>query len=272
MQSTAETWLAFRRSPAEQKATHVLVPTLCLAGFGVCALAQAQIVPAWVAFVANAVLTITISALGHELVHERPADVDRHFLTRLNLHIYTPLSLGFSELRALHLLHHQDTNGGADPDYPLIKDGKLRAFLRLAFMPEHWFFYAIKHRLVSADFWQLWAIRAVILAGFIYWVGLETYLVLYLLPVKIATAVLYLLFSYEAHTDDQGEPRGTYNFRPKWVVPGSLARYLVGRVACNGSYYHATHHRYPWISGNRLHTATEWLQKKQRFPVRRRLV
>lgn len=272
MQSMVQARASLRRSPTEQAIAHILVPALCLTTFCICALPQMGMVPAWVVFIVNMALTVRISALSHELVHERSANVDRNPLIRLNLHIYTPLSLGFAELRKLHLLHHRHLNSDGDPDYPMIKGGRLRSLLGLAFMPEHWFFYALKHRLISADFWRLWAVRCAILAVFIYVVGLEAYLAFYLLPVKIATAVLYLVFSYDAHTDDDGRRRGSYNISPKWVVPALLARPLVGQVACNASYYHATHHRYPWISANRLHRATEQLQEAERLSVRERLV
>lgn len=262
----------FTRSSTARAIMLALVPALCLTSFAICVLPQIGVVPAWVVFVVNVALTIRIVALHHELIHESKANVDWNPLIMLNLHIYTPFTVGFAELRKLHLLHHQHTNTDGDPDYPMVKGGRLRSVLGLAFMPEYWFFYALKHRLVSSNFWRLLAVRSVVLAVFVYVVGVEVYLVLYLLPSKIANAVLYMLFSYDVHTDDDGERRGNHNFLPMWSAPGTLARWFIGRVAYNGSYHHATHHRYPWVRGDRLHNATAYFQQKEWFSVRRRLV
>lgn len=264
---------SFRRNASERMSAHIAIPVLCLSAFGVSALAVINIIPVWLVFLTQIALSTRIVSLSHELIHSSPVNVNWNFLLRLNMHIYTPLTVGFGELRKLHLLHHQYTNTDNDPDYPVIKGtNKLRSLLGLAFMAEHWFIYVLKHHLISPNFWHLWVIRCIILIGFIYMIGFQNYLLLYLLPLKVASMVVFLMFSYEVHTDDNGAHKDSYNVH-EWPVINPLLRLFTGQTAYNSTVFHATHHRYPWISGWRLPDATDYYlrQKKEQFSVRRLL-
>ena len=243
---------SLRRSDAELRGMTYAIPLLAVSSVLLCLLPQYTAIPAWMVVLINVPLTIRIIGMNHELFHEPLSRVKPHFLLRLNLHVYTPLTVGFDEYRALHLRHHARYNHERDPDYWLIRGGKVNALWRLAFAPEYWFLYCVRHRILSDDFWLLFGGRQLVLAGYILLIGMESYLLVYLLATKIAFALSFLVFSFESHTNRVGEPHGVWNLTPRLTVLNRLILWVIGPYAYNIAYHHASHHAYPWISGARL--------------------
>lgn len=243
---------ALRRSGTEILVGHIFIPVLSLTSVLICLLPNHTGIPAWVVFLVNILLTLQIVGLQHELIHEPKSRTNWNLLLRLNLHVYSPFTPGFEEYRRLHWLHHQYENTENDPDYPMVRGSRLRAAVILAFAPEYWFFYAIRYNLVSQEFWPLYAFRLTVWFAYVAIIGLENYVLLFLLPAKIALALGFTVFSYECHTDNAGRRRGTTNLRARFPSIHKLIKFLIGPYSYNSSHFHAVHHAYPWISGRKL--------------------
>ncbi len=243
---------AYRRTTREIRWMTYAVPLLSVMSVLLCLIPEITSVPAWAIFLVNIPLTIRIVGMNHELFHEPPSKLGGNLLLRLNLHVYTPLTIGFDEYRELHLRHHAYDNSDRDPDFRMIRDGKHNALWRLALAPEYWFLYCMKHGILSRDFWLLHTGRMLVLAGYVALVGVENYLLLFLLPTKLAFALSFLVFSYESHTDATGKPRSIWNLKPRLTLLNRAIYWSIGPYAYNIAYHHATHHAYPWVSGVKL--------------------
>ena len=203
-------------------------------------------------FVLNYCLTLRIIGLKHELIHTaRPQGFSlSYWLIRMNLHVYSPFTLGFDEYKRVHLLHHSATNTPRDPDFLMVKDGKLNAWLRLPFTPEHWFFFAVRRRLVSKDFWFLYVLRLAFLMFAVYEISFGNYLLYFLLPSKLAYLFGFLIFALECHIDENDLKDS--NVKLRWPVVQKVLRLAVGPFTYNGTFYHAVHHRFPRVSSVHL--------------------
>lgn len=205
----------------------------------------------------------------HELMHAPQTIVENNLLLNLNFHVYTPFTLGFGEYRKLHLEHHCNSNSINDPDFWLIKDGKLNAFLRVGFAPEYWFLYSIKKGYFNRKSVLFYVLRMFLLSLYIYTVGFEAFVILYLIPTKIAYALTFMTFSYETHIDDTGTPNGSWNLQPHLKLINQIIKVLIGKQAYNIAYYHATHHKYPLIAGKQLnYVNNEVISQQFRLPER----
>lgn len=266
----AKDFQSLRRSSAEILALNVLIPLLALVSSGICLLPEKLGVPPWMIFFANIVLTTQIAILTHELIHE-PASATRWNLPlRINLHLYSPFTVGFAEYRRLHGLHHVNANcPESDPDYFFIRGGGLRAFLTLAFAPEYLFFYVLHKKEAQPDFYAFHLCRNGLLLGYIYLLGFWTFALLFFIPAKLAWGIGFLLFSYESHIDEHGIREGSFNLEPQSALLRMLLKLLVGPYAYYVAFSHASHHAYPRASGRkrgRLSGLRE--QKNTRLPAR----
>lgn len=237
----------------------ILVPLLSVLSIVICLLPEYLGVPELVVFLLNIILTIIIAGFVHELIHANKSNYMWNYLLRINLHIYTPFTLGFNDIRKIHLAHHRHTNGSKDPDYPCVKGGKIRSFISLAFLPEVQFFGAIKHGMWDRESWITYPIRMIILISYIALIGLENYLLLYLLATKVAYSISFYLFSYEAHTNNDGDRVDVVNLVGPFPL---LSKLLIGPYAYNIAHCHAAHHAFPWVSGRKLNLLDEnWASK-----------
>lgn len=246
----------FKRSQTEVTLFNVLIPLLPIVSVSICLLPNMSLVPWWVIFLINMALTTQIVALQHELLHEPRAATRSNWLLRTNLHVYTPFTVGFDDYQKLHLLHHQHVNQDNDPDFPMVKGGPLSSFGILAFAPEYWFFYVVRNRLTGDKFWVFYAFRIITLVLYVSILGPWAYFFLYLLPSKVAFALSFFVFSYEAHTDVQGQRSGFYNLIGRFPIISTLTKWTIGPYAYNIAFYHATHHEFPWMSGRKLSSIT----------------
>lgn len=253
----SESNVVYRRSRSEVLLINLLIPTLSLISVAICLLPRMGFLPNWLVFTLNIILTTHIVALTHELIHEPKSSTAWNWLLRLNLHLYSPATLGFDELRRLHLLHHFHADTPLDPDYFLIQGGRLRSFFTLAFAPEFWFFSALRRHEIQSRFWILQIIRIFVFLLFVMAVGLENYFLLFYIPSKISFAIGFLIFSYESHTDLEGKHDRTYNLKARFPSIHSLLKVLIGSYAYHIAFDHASHHKFPWVSGKKLGLISE---------------
>lgn len=243
---------------AELAATNTPLMRWSIVAMSVCTLFDPLLIPflpfgAPLVFALNYCLTLRIIGLKHELIHtRRPQGFSlSYWLIRMNLHVYSPFTLGFDEYKRLHLCHHGYTNTSRDPDYLLVKDGKLNAWLRLPFTPEHWFFFAVRRRMVSKDFWFLYSLRLAFLAFAVSQIGFASYLLYFLLPSKLAYLFGFLIFALECHIDEN-DVRGIFNVELRWPIVQKVLRVAAGPFTYNGTFFHAVHHRFPRVSSVHL--------------------
>jgi hypothetical protein len=224
----------YRRSQMEIILINLLVPTLSLISILMCLAPRMGFQQSWLVFVINIILTTHIAALTHELMHEPKSSTDWNWLLKINLHLYSPATLGFNELRR-------------------IDGGRFRSFLVLAFAPEFWFFSALRMKETQPNFWILQTIRVLLFAIFLHTVGWQNFLLLFYIPSKISFSIGFLIFSYESHTDGEGGSHDTtYNLNPRFNFVHNLLKLSIGSYAYNNAFNHATHHQFPWASGKRL--------------------
>jgi hypothetical protein len=248
----------YRRSQMEIILINLLVPTLSLISILMCLAPRMGFQQSWLVFVINIILTTHIAALTHELMHEPKSSTDWNWLLKINLHLYSPATLGFSELRRLHLLHHLHADTPLDPDYFLIDGGRFRSFFVLAFAPEFWFFSALRMKETQSNFWVLQTTRVLLFTIFLCVLGWEDFILLFYIPSKISFAVGFLIFSYESHTDFEGKNHNnTYNLKPKFNIVHTFLKLVIGSYSYNIAFNHAIHHRLPWASGRKLGAINE---------------
>jgi fatty acid desaturase len=246
-----------RRSRAEAIAINALIPCLSVFSMAICVLPGYGVLPAWVVFLLNVSLTTQIVALTHELIHEPRAQTRANLPLRINFHVYSPFTVGFDEYRTLHLLHHKYSNSGQDPDYFMVKGGRLRSFLYLCFAPEYWFFYVLFHKKTQPHFVPLYLMRLLVLGAFIYIAGWQAYVLLFFIPAKLSYGLSFFIFSHEAHTDHEGKREGVYNLRVRFPLIHRSLKLIIGPYAYHIAHHHANHHEYPWVSGRKLGLISE---------------
>ena len=103
----------------------------------------------------------------------------------------------------------------------------------------------------------MYAARMVILSSYIFLLGFWTFFLLYLLPTKLAFGISFIIFSYEAHTDERGDRNGSWNLGERFKIVHNLIKLGIGPYAYNIAYYHASHHEYPWVNGRKLSLLTD---------------
>lgn len=214
-----------------------------------------------VAFVANAFSSVRYSGYIHALNHAYKLNERVPWLLELLPAAWSPFILGFSETQRIHLTHHRFETGPGDPDnFVIAGKSKLLIFVKCAFIFEHWFFYAIRHRWLTPRFWPAYLVRLAIFASVFYFAGPKAALLVFVLAVKVGTAGSFFVFSYLGHVSE-GQ-RGNY-ILPLPTPLVWLSRSLIGRYAADPAGYHAVHHARPWVSGARLDEALVLLTAKR---------
>lgn len=253
-----------KRSSLEVLALNILIPALALVSIGICLLPKYQGINFWLIFTLNVVLTTQIAIMTHELIHESSRKTRWNLPLHINLHLYSPFTLGFSEYKRLHGLHHANANNPkTDPDYFFIRGGRMRAFFALAFAPEYLFFYALRKKETQPGFYLFQVLRIGLFVAYIQVLGPADFLFLFFIPAKLAWGIGFLLFSYESHINEHGEREGTYNLEPRSALLRFLLKLSVGPYAYYVAFSHASHHVYPQVSGRKIgrlarHMEQEW--------------
>ncbi len=250
-------FLDLRRSFLEIFVYNIIIPILALTMMGICFLYSYGLLPAFVAFFLNVILSSRYITSIHELIHEPDSKTRWNWLLKLNILVDSPFTVGFNELRQMHQLHHIHTNTDKDPDYFLVRGSRIRSLLLLAFVSEYYFFYILRRRKFGRSFLLLYVARLAIFTIVIYIIGLTNFFIFAFLPSKLAFSLSFFIFSHEAHKSRRGLHNGIYNLTSRFPFVHNLLMLVIGRCAYYVAHDHATHHQYPWVSGRKLRLASD---------------
>ena len=230
----------------------------CITAFVlVCTLATVGVIPLWVGMILNTFVLYAIQTPLHEACHGNIAGRDSSWmwLNHLIGFICGALLLHeYKAFRALHLMHHRDTNDSEfDPDHWVKVRNPLRVFLRcLSIVPyyNYFFFKQIVFRPevpgnketamhVIATYWGIYTIAFWLL---VFGYGLQM-IMLWFVPHILASALIIFFFAYMVHMPhmETARYRDTNIFR----VNGPLAPFA-NWIYCFQN-YHLIHHLYPRI-------------------------
>jgi fatty-acid desaturase len=212
------------------------------------------LVPAWTLAIVVMLLVPRWMIAVHELFHLRSErEVDP--LTRLQVLLFTPLSLGYRENLANHRSHHRYMGTPSDAEFYQLRGSRLTGFANAMSAPEQmWFRWVSEHgidRRLALDT----AARCALFAGFVVITG-PTFL-WYWLPARVAVGTSYFVFFYWLHR--QGDAMGVYPL----LVPARLASFLTtlyGPDVVEATLHHDAHHAQPRIAAEHLARSRERLK------------
>nr|WP_320166339.1 fatty acid desaturase [uncultured Methylophaga sp.] len=187
----------------------------------------------------------------HEFQHcFSPKDIN--VITRLNLLTLTPIQLGYSEMRDIHMRHHAYTATPRDPEYYHIKGSPVSGFINVFFSPEISVYYWLRDKKIDSEFIFGVSVRLLVFTSLIYFFGWMS--IWYFLPVRLAYGSCLFFFSYWLHRE-KGE-FGTFKINyPRWFKV--LLILLYGRTLYFSVSHHDIHHDYPRVAGSKLEKARE---------------
>jgi fatty acid desaturase len=211
--------------------------------FGIC---LAGYLPMWT-FCVGAPMYVSRWMIGlHETLHLVKLE-DTPLLIRLHLLIVTPISLGYKEIRDIHMRHHAYTLTERDPDLYHIHASFIGGFIKATFSPEISAYHWIREKGVDRQLGIGMAIRFtlfVMLAGSLGWSSLW-----YFIPVRLAYGTCMFSISHFLHHD--GGLYGTFPPKFNRLLGGFISVYF-GRAAMQTLCYHDIHHDYPKIAAFKL--------------------
>lgn len=224
-------------------AEDVIYLSLVYIHFGIC---LAGFLPIWT-FCVGAPMYVSRWMIGlHETLHLVRWE-DTNLLIRMHLLILTPISLGFKEIRDIHMRHHAYTLTEKDPDLYHIKASFVGGFIKATFSPEISAYHWIREKGVDQHLALGMTIRFGLFALIVGSLGMTS--LWYLIPVRLAYGACMFSISHFLHHD--GDLYGT--FPPKF---NSFLRIFIafyfGRAALQTLCYHDIHHDYPKIAASKL--------------------
>lgn len=215
---------------------------ICLAGY----------LPLWT-FCVCAPMYVSRWMIGlHETLHLVRWE-DTPLLIRLHLLIVTPISLGFREIRDIHMRHHAYTLTEKDPDLYHLRGNTVAAFVKATFSPEIAAYHWLREKGIDKELGMGMALRFVffmLLVGSLGWTSLW-----YFVPVRLAYGACMFSISHFLH-----HKHGTYGtFIPQFgKLLDSVITLYFGRAALQTLCYHDIHHDYPKIAASKLPEAREY--------------
>lgn len=199
----------------------------------------------------------------HDIMHIcKPQDVN--VIIWFHLLILTPLSLGYREMRDIHMRHHAYTVTEHDPDLYHIQGNIFSAYLNVLFSPELSFYYWVKEKGVDKQLLQGILIRLILFMCLVYWLGWMS--LWYFIPVRLAYGTGMFSISYPLHRKDK--KYGTFQPRLANWLKESM-RICLGNAAINTLYYHDIHHDYPKIQAVKLPEARQFYSPKGTRQIKR---
>ncbi|MEZ4438177.1 MAG: fatty acid desaturase [Polyangiaceae bacterium] len=227
-------------------------PTLALAigvlavWSGSTAAALVGVLPLWAAGLINTLAAFAGFTAMHDASHRSVARA-RWLNELVGRASGLPLMAPFPAFRYLHLEHHKHTNDPLrDPDHYSGRGPKLLLPLRWLTQDLHYYrlYFAAWSRRPVAERWET-AISLAVLYGvaiaLIVSGAWSAVLVLWLIPARVATALLALSFDYLPHrphviTSREDRYRATHILADAWLTPLFLYQN-----------YHLIHHLYPGV-------------------------
>lgn len=224
----------------------------------VCWLAVVHIIPLWGGLILNTGILYASQTPLHEACHGNIAGRDQQWMWLNHAIGYgcgAILLHDYKAFRALHLMHHRDTNDEEfDPDHWVKADNPLKVLWRcLTIVPyyNHYFFKMVVGRpevpgnrklamQVIASYWILYTVAFwLIVAG--YW---REVLALWIAPHILASALIIYFFAYLTHQPHQGTDR--YRDTNIFWVKGKLLAPIVNWLYLFQN-YHLIHHLFPRV-------------------------
>ena len=237
----------------------VALAAAIVAGFaGVCWLAVAGAIPLWLGLIVNTGILYASQTPLHEACHGNIAGRESRWMWLNHLIGYACGSIllhDYKAFRALHLMHHRDTNDEEfDPDHWVKVRNPLLALWRcLTIVPyyNHYFFKMVVGRpevpgnkkvamQVIASYWILYTV-AFWLSVYGYW---REVLALWIGPHILASALIIYFFAYLTHQPHQDTVRyrdtNIFWFKGRLLGPVVNWLYLFQN-------YHLIHHLFPRV-------------------------
>jgi fatty acid desaturase len=216
--------------------------------YGHFALAIAGYLPLWT-FCIAAPMYVSRWMIGlHEFLHVVKPE-DANLFIRLQLLLVTPFSLGYREIREIHLRHHAYAVTERDPDLYLFRGGMITSFLYAVASPEISVYHWIRDKGVDQQLVLGMLVRLILFSLFVWnlgWLSLW-----YFIPVRLAYGSSMFSISFPLHRKD-----GAYGtFTPRFGMGERLMQLYCGRAALHTLLYHDIHHDYPRISALKLPAA-----------------
>lgn len=219
---------------------------ICLAGF----------LPLWT-FCVGAPMYVSRWMIGlHETLHIVRWE-DTPLLIRLHLLIVTPISLGFKEIRDIHMRHHAYTLTEEDPDLYHIRASFVGGFVKATLSPEISAYHWIRDKGIDRQLGIGMAIRFtlfVLFVGSLGWTSLW-----YFIPVRLAYGACMFSISHFLHHKE-----GVYGtFTPRFgkFLDAVITVYF-GPAALQTLCYHDIHHDHPRIAAFKLPEARQFYVPK----------
>jgi len=185
----------------------------------------------------------------HEALHIVKLE-DTNSLIMLHLLLITPISLGYREIRDIHMRHHAYTLTENDPDIYHLRGNMLSGFILATFSPEISAYYWIRDKGVDKTLLLGMVLRLTlfcIFVGSLGWLSLW-----YFIPVRLAYGTCMFAISFPLHRKDGAYGTFTPNFGA-WLE--TVMELYAGGAALNTLKYHDIHHDYPRISAQKLPVA-----------------
>ncbi len=208
--------------------------------------AAAGLVPAWTLAITVPVLVPRWMIAVHELFHLRSErEVDP--ATRLQLLLFTLLSIGYRENLVNHRSHHRYMSTPRDAEYYQLRGSRWRGFANAMTAPEQlWFRWVAEHgldRRLAAET----VVRAALFIGLAVVSG--PVFLWYLIPARLSFGVSYFVFFYWLHR--KGDEMGVYPLQ----LPASLTTlltFIYGADVVEATLHHDVHHAQPRIAARHL--------------------
>lgn len=236
----------------------VLFGLACIVGFAtVVTLACLKIIPLWLGLVLNTLVLYATQTPLHEACHGNIAGRESRWMWLNHLIGFicgAMLLHEYKAFRALHLMHHRQTNNSEfDPDHWVKVKNSLLVLLRcFTIVPYYYYFFFKQIALqpegpgnketamhVIATYWALYTIA--------FWLTVSGHwlkvLALWFGPQILASAIIVFFFAYLVHQPhfETKRYRDTNIFR----FSGPMAR-IVNWIYCFQN-YHLIHHLFPRI-------------------------
>jgi fatty acid desaturase len=171
--------------------------------------------------------------------------------------VVTPWDEPYDSVKRKHLKHHSTHISGKTAQYDTKNDphgayelgGFIRIFFSCLFYEEIQLFYDIRDRRLTRSRFYRFLIYAPLQVAFIYFFGINKYLMV-VLAMRMTGFSVWFLFSWGLH-----QP-AIYKFGFSNEVPKPfkwIFTILFGRRIAEGSLHHGTHHAWPGIPYNQLH-------------------
>jgi len=250
--STRARDLAIRFAPDADAARLTRNSLLCIALIYVdLAAAAVGWVPVWTLTVIVSLLVPRWMIAIHELFHLRSErEVDP--VTRLQVLLFNPLSLGYRETLVNHRSHHRFMATPQDAEFYQLRGSPLAGLVNAFTAPEQmWFRWVAEH---GID--RRLAIETVVRAALfvsLAWSCGATFL-WYLVPARLAFGASYFAFFYALHR--RGDAMDVYPLSlPAWLA--RCMTWLYGTDVVEATLHHDVHHAQPRIAARDLAASRE---------------